>query len=467
MTLSRLLALSLLLPLPLQAHAAAGGASAQEPADSALGQEAAAGDADTDTDADAALQRARACKLKGEASQAEHWAARYIEILEQRAERGDVHAMMQLGADYRRGHEFIKKDEARAVAWFRKAVEAGEPAAACVLGALYKRQGREEDSRRAYAAACELCRTRLAADAADADALYWLGYLEVNASDTEKQRAAGLEKLERAAALGDIRALRCLHETYTCGKGVAIDLDRAAGYAERLVAITDDPMMANSLARYFMNLDGRRFPGRGADESDEKGRLYLDIAVRGHHANAMQHKAQLLSAAGRHAEALPLFAAAADMGNELSMTEAAITLLSGRGGVEVDEARALRYLTEAAERKLYAPAFLLLGDFYATRGEQQAADAAYGSAYETASLRYAADPGDCVSLYCLGYLEQSGLGTARDDIAGFEKIRQAADMGYRRAAQRASECYRQGIGTAVDEAAAEAYARWASGRAPN
>lgn len=350
MTLSRLLALSLLLPLPLQAHAAAGGASAQEPADSALGQEAAAGDADTD--ADAALQRARACKLKGEASQAEHWAARYIEILEQRAERGDVHAMMQLGADYRRGHEFIKKDEARAVAWFRKAVEAGEPAAACVLGALYKRQGREEDSRRAYAAACELCRTRLAADAADADALYWLGYLEVNASDTEKQRAAGLEKLERAAALGDIRALRCLHETCTCGKGVAIDLDRAAGYAERLVAITGDPMMANSLARYFMNLDGRRFPGRGADESDEKGRLYLDIAVRGHHANAMQHKAQLLSAAGRHAEALPLFAA-------------------------------------------------------------------------------------------------------------------AADMGYRRAAQRASECYRQGIGTAVDEAAAEAYARRASGRAPN
>lgn len=461
MTLSRLLAFGLLFPLPLQAHAAVGGLSAQEPTNSALGQRAAG------SDADAALQRARACKLKGETSQAEQWAARYVEILEQRAERGDVRAMMQLGADYRSGHEFIKKDEARAITWFCKAVEAGEPSAACVLGALYKKQGREEDSRRAYATACELCRTRLAADAADADALYWLGYLELNAFGTEKQLAAGLEKLERAASLGDIRALRCLHETYTCGKEVAIDLDRAAGYAERLVAITGDPMMANRLAHYFMNLDGRRFPGRGADENDKKGRLYLDIAVRGHHANAMQHKAQILSAAGRHAEALTLFAAAADMGNELSMTEAAITLLSGRGGVEVDETRALRYLTEAAERKLYAPAFLLLGDYHATRGEQQAANAAYAKAYQTASLRYTADPGDSVSLYCLGYLEQRGLGTAQDKIAGFEKIKQAADMGHRPAAQRLSTCYRSGIGTAVDEAAAKAYARRASGHAPN
>lgn len=375
--------------------------------------------------------------------------------------------MMQLGADYRSGHEFITRDDALAAAWFSKAVEAGEPSAACVLGALYKKQGREEDSRRAYATACELCRTRLAANAADTDALYWLGYLQVNASGTEQQLAAGLEKLEQAAALGDIRALRCLHETYACGKGVAIDHERAAGYAERLVALTGDPMMANTLVRYFMNLDGRRFPGRGADENDEKGRHYLDIAVRGHHANAMQHKAQLLSAAGCHAEALPLFTSAADMGNELSMTEAAVTLLSGRGGVAVDEARALRYLTEAAERKLYAPAAILLGNYYATRHEQQAADAAYGRAYKAARLRYTADPGDTTALYCLGYLEQNGLGTAKDETAGFEKIKQAADMGYRRAALHLSECYRKGIGTAVNKAEAEAYARRASESAPN
>jgi TPR repeat protein len=54
-----------------------------------------------------------------------------------RAERGDKHAQMWLGASYEQGR-FGKTDFQEALKWFRKAVAQGDPDAQVSLGQMYE-----------------------------------------------------------------------------------------------------------------------------------------------------------------------------------------------------------------------------------------------------------------------------------------------------------------------------------------
>ena len=334
--------------------------------------------------------------VAGEIEQARTWATHYNKLLAAKAESGDTKAMMQLGSRYMNGAEYTPLDLSKAVTWFSRAAEAGEAPAAYMLGEICTKQGNLLTAKQAYEQAYSIYSQR-AAKGSDPEALYWMGYMEQNGLGIERNAEAGIAKLMQAADAGSAWAATQLFKTYVKGIGVPQDEAKAVAFARRLADEKQDALMAYVTASSY-------FFGRGVTKDETLGERYLDQAVRGNIPDALYMKAERLNAAGKRAEALPLYTQAAGMQQREALVKLGAMMLRGAEGVEQDAPRGLSMLELAGNRFSSPAAAWELYRYYSEAGEQGIADswivsASNGGVVESFARRGVLHllPGSCVT----------------------------------------------------------------------
>lgn len=310
--------------------------------------------------------------LKGHTPQAKAWAEKYTEQLKREAEAGSGKAMLLLGSGYMTGKDYMAPDPAQAFTWLHRAADAGEASAAYILGQLYCEQGNTSESTAQYKRAYDLYKKGYEAAPEDAEALYWLGYMEQMGLGIPTDAAAGIAKLEKAADLGHSGACTQLFSTYIKGTGVAEDRAKAYFYAAKLADEKQDALMAYALAYAYLE-------GEGIPQDKTKGEHYLDIAARANLPDAVYAKAKRLMEAGSIREGLPFLQQAASMGQRDAVTELGRRSIFGEG-IDKDAAAGLRYLETAANRLDAPQAAFYLGRYYDSIGEPALADTWYVTA---------------------------------------------------------------------------------------
>ena len=305
--------------------------------------------------------------LKGHRTQAAAWADKLIENLTEKAQAGDQKAMWMLARLFLAGDEVIPADMVRSVEWFNRLSAAGEPSAAFILGDLYTKQNSPEAAKSAYAKAYTIYSDMAAKG--DTEALYWQGYMELNALGVSQNAAGGIEKLEKAAAAGAVPAAYQLFKVYTKGLSTPADEAKALAYATQLADQGKDAQMAYVVADAYLK-------GKGVPKDEAKGLQYLEKAVAAQVPAALYHKAWMLQEQGKHQEALAAYQAAAQQGHADAAVKAGPMLIFGEG-VEADAAEGLKILQYAsgALDSPFAP--YELGRYYDSVGEGALADEYY------------------------------------------------------------------------------------------
>lgn len=305
--------------------------------------------------------------LKGHRTQAAAWADKLIENLTEKAQAGDQKAMWMLARLFLAGDEVIPADMVRSVEWFNRLSAAGEPSAAFILGDLYTKQNSPEAAKSAYDKAYTIYSDMAAKG--DTEALYWQGYMELNALGVPQNAAGGIEKLEKAAAAGAVPAAYQLFKVYTKGLSTPADEAKALAYATQLADQGKDAQMAYVVADAYLK-------GKGVPKDEAKGLQYLEKAVAAQVPAALYHKAWMLQEQGKHQEALAAYQSAAQQGHADAAVKAGSMLIFGEG-VEADAAEGLKILQYAsgALDSPFAP--YELGRYYDSVGEGALADEYY------------------------------------------------------------------------------------------
>ncbi len=305
--------------------------------------------------------------LKGHSTQAAAWADQLIANLTAKSQTGDQKAMWMLARLFMSGDEVIPADTARSIEWFNRLSATGEPSAAYILGDLYTRQNSPEAAKSAYAKAYGIYSERAAKG--DTEALYWQGFMELNALGTMQDAARGIAHLEQAAAAGVMPAAYQLFKIYTKGLGTAADEAKALSYATQLADAGKDAQMAYVVADAYLK-------GKGVAADTGKGKAYLAKAVAAQVPAALYHHAWLLQEEGKADEALAAYRAAAQQGHADAAVKAGSMLIFGEG-VETDTAEGLKLL-QYADTMLESPfAPYELGRYYDSVGESALADEYY------------------------------------------------------------------------------------------
>ena len=304
--------------------------------------------------------------VAGHIEQARAWSARFNSILAQQAEAGDTRAMQLLAARYMAGNDYTPQDLEKAVTWYSRAAEAGEAAAAYILGDVFARQGNEPMARKAFEQAYSLYSARTAAGT-DHEALYCLGYMEQNGIGIPRNTATGIAKLVQAADMGSPWATAQLFKTYLEGIGAPRDEAKAISYARKAADEHRDGTMAYVAATAYLM-------GKGVEQDIALGERYLDQAAALSIPDAIYMKANRLENAGKLAEALPFYRQAASMHQREALTRYGALLLHGAEGVDPDEPTAISLLNTAASRYDSPQAAWELSRYYATADETELAD---------------------------------------------------------------------------------------------
>lgn len=305
--------------------------------------------------------------MKGHRAQAAAWADKLIENLTEKAQAGDQKAMWLLARMFMTGDEVIPVDIARSVEWFNRLSAAGEPSAAFILGDLYTRQNSPEAARSAYAKAYAIYSDMAAKG--DTEALYWQGYMDLNALGTMQNAKDGIARMEQAAAVGALPAAYQLFKVYTTGIGTPADEAKALAYATQLADQGKDAQMAYVVADAYLK-------GKGIPRDEAKGMQYLEKAVAAQVPAALYHKAWMLQEQGKHREALEGYRAAAQQGHADAAVKAGSMLIFG-DGVEADTAEGLKILQYASSALESPFAPYELGRYYDSVGEGALADEYY------------------------------------------------------------------------------------------
>jgi TPR repeat protein len=277
------------------------------------------------------------------------------------ADQGNAAAQSNLGRLYDNGHG-VPQDDARALSWYRKAAEQGDPIAQTSLGAAYE-TGRGVERDLAQAAGWY----RKAADQDHAPAELILGTMHAAGRGVPQDYGQALEWFHRAAEHGSAAAEFNLGYLYSEGLGVPQDDGEAIAWYRR-AADQDHPGAQTNLGVAFE-------AGRGVPQDFSR--------------------------------AADWYRKAADHGNAVAQFNLGKLYDSGRG-VPQDYRQALAWYRKAAAQD-HAGAGASVGYAYDVgRGVPQ--DPAQAANW----YRKAADDGSADALYALGLLYQQGRGVPRD-----------------------------------------------------
>jgi TPR repeat protein len=143
------------------------------------------------------------------------------------AERGDVDAQARIARSYSVGVN-VKRDDAEAARWYRKAAEQGNATAQRELGLLYELgEGVEQN----YSEAAKWY--RFAAEQGVGSAEVSLGYLYLYGDGLKRDNAEAVRWFQRAANRGNPWGQYNLGNMYSRGRGVDRDIGVARSWWER------------------------------------------------------------------------------------------------------------------------------------------------------------------------------------------------------------------------------------------
>ncbi|CAK9312112.1 unnamed protein product [Citrullus colocynthis] len=329
-----------------------------------------------------------------------------FQILEYQAQKGNAGAMYRIGLFYYFGLRGLRRDHAKALSWFSKAVEKGEPKSMELLGEIYARgAGVERD----YSKALQWL-TR-ASKQPSFTAYNGMGYLYVKGYGVEKNYTKAKEYFEKAAENDESGGHYNLGVMYLKGIGVKRDVKKACTHFI-MAANAGQPKAFYQLAKMFHTGVGlkRNIPMASA--------LYKLVAERGPWSSLSRWalESYLKSDIGK---AFFLYARMAELGYEVAQSNAAWILdkygeqsmCLGESGFCTDAERHQRAhsLWWQASEQGNEHAALLIGDaYYYGRGT----DVDYDRAAE--AYMHAKSQLNAQAMFNLGYMHEHGLGLPFD-----------------------------------------------------
>ena len=237
------------------------------------------------------------------------------EWYEKAAEKGNVDAMVNLGALY-----YEQRDKTKTIEWYEKAAEKGNDWAMFSLGVLYSKQ-------RDYAKAIEW--SEKAVEKGNGMAILFLGELYSEQGDYAK----AIEWYEKLAEKGSGWAMVCLGELYY-EQG---DKTKAIEWFEKAAEKGNDLAMCVLGALYYEQRD------------KTKAIEWFEKAAKKGNTDAMNNLGLLYKNQGDYAKAKEWYEKAAEKGYDWAMVDLGDLYANGYG-VEKDYVLAYAYYTLAMER---------------------------------------------------------------------------------------------------------------------
>lgn len=152
-----------------------------------------------------------------------------LQELQKLADTGDAEAQFQLGKTFWHGTG-IKRDQAKALEYYRRAAQANHPEALAGLGAAYA-LGQGVGEKDAQAAVDYF---RKSAVLGSSIGQLNLGSALINGQGVERDTEEGLGWVSKAAAQGLVKAQMYLAQLYATGdSGVSFDAEQAASWAKK------------------------------------------------------------------------------------------------------------------------------------------------------------------------------------------------------------------------------------------
>ena len=172
-----------------------------------------------------------------------------MEWYQKAAEFGDPDGMCRAGVMYQTGRG-VSKDYEKAMEWYLKATELGSSDAMDHIGTLYEcGLGVPQDDSKAmewYLKAAEL---------GDAWAMYHIAYMYCYAEGIDEDYEKAMEWYLKAAELGNTWAMNRIGDMYRVGKGVGQDYEKAMDWYLEAAALSDE----SSAAGAAMNRIGKMY----------------------------------------------------------------------------------------------------------------------------------------------------------------------------------------------------------------
>ncbi|KAM3268808.1 ERAD-associated E3 ubiquitin-protein ligase component HRD3A [Capsicum chacoense] len=329
-----------------------------------------------------------------------------FQILEYQAQKGNAGAMYKIGIFYYFGLRGVRRDHTKALSWFLKAVEKGEPRSMELLGEIYARgAGAERNFTKALEWLTLASRQQLYS------AYNGLGYLYVKGYGVEKNNTKAKEYFEKAADNGEAGGLYNLGVMYLKGIGVKRDVKIASKYFINALD-AGQPKTFYQLAKMFHT--GVSLKKNVPLASS----LYKVVAERGPWSSLSRWalESYLRGDVGR---AFLLYSRMAELGYEIAQSNAAWILdkygersmCLGESGICSDEERHQRShaLWWQASEQGNEHAALLIGDaYYYGRGTERDYDRA-AEAY-----LHAKSQSNAQAMFNLGYMHEHGQGLPYD-----------------------------------------------------
>ncbi|GAB2219921.1 hypothetical protein Drorol1_Dr00007561 [Drosera rotundifolia] len=330
-----------------------------------------------------------------------------FQILDYQGQKGNAAAMYKVGIFYYYGLRGLRRDPSKALSWFLKAVEKGEPKAMELLGEIYARGAGVE---RNYTKAFELL--KLAAKHQLYSAYNGIGYLYVKGYGVERKNyTKAREYFERAADNGDAGGHYNLGVLYLKGIGVKKDFKMAWRYFV-MAFNAGQPKASYQLAKMFHTGVG------GKKVLPMATALYKLVAERGPWSSLSRWALESYLK-GDVGKALLLYSRMAELGYEVAQSNAAwildkygeLSMCMGESGLCTDAERHRRAhsLWWQASEQGNEHAALLIGDaYYYGKGTVKDYDRA-AEAY-----MHAKSQSNAQATFNLGYMHEHGLGLPFD-----------------------------------------------------
>ncbi|XP_057952673.1 ERAD-associated E3 ubiquitin-protein ligase component HRD3A-like [Malania oleifera] len=330
-----------------------------------------------------------------------------FQILEYQAQKGNAGAMYRIGIFYYFGLRGLRRDHAKALSWFLKAVDKGEPRSMELLGEIYARGAGVE---RNYTKALEWL--KLASRQQLYSAYNGMGYLYVKGYGVERKNyTKAKEYFEKAADNDEAGGHYNLGVLYLKGIGVKRDVKLACKYFI-VAANAGQPKAFYQLAKMFHTGVGLK-KNLGMATA-----LYKLVAERGPWSSLARWALEAYLK-GDVGQAFLLYSRMAELGYEVAQSNAAWILdkygersmCMGESGFCTDAERHQRAhsLWWQASEQGNEHAALLIGDaYYYGRGTERD--------YERAAEAYmhAKSQSNAQAMFNLGYMHEHGQGLPFD-----------------------------------------------------
>ena len=342
-------------------------------------------------------------------------AARAVEIFEEAAEKGSVHSMVELARAYtlgigtdpdiERGSEWLRRADAKGVA---------DPRTLEILGRGYlENAGAPGNVRRGL----ELLER--AADLGNVRSMLRIARIYSQGDLIAPNAGLSLDWYRRAADAGNVTAMIEIGRAYA--KGELVPEDRAEAFRWLRRAIDSGSENTQALIAIGQALTR----GVGAERDTQKGFEFFERAAQKGNVRAMELVAVAyqtgLGVTQDPAKAVPWYSRAASLGSVSAMVELGQIYASGYG-TTVDPERAFQYFQDAADRGSGAAMrdvgrFLLSGNGLAPQPEA-------GLAW----FYKAADQGDAGAMIELASIYQNGYSVPRDPAEAAKWMERAVEL---------------------------------------